>query len=350
MRTPSAAALLALLPSALAIPVSADSPSLDVTLTQVGNTRVKAVVKNVGSEDVTFVHLNFFKDSAPVKKVSLFRESSEVAFEGVKKRFRSKGLTKDALTSLAPGAVIEDEFDIASTSDLTKGGSITVRTSGRVPTAKNSAIVGSIPYSSNELTITVDGAEAAKVAHATKDIVKRTEMTECSGEKQSALETALKNSVSLATKAAAAAESGDDARFEEYFSTTDAETRSTVAERLQAVAKESGSTTSGNTQYYCEDTLGYCEPNVLAWTLPAQNIIANCDIYYSELPALASGCHDQDQATTSLHEFTHAPGTFSPGTDDLGYGYDAATALSTEDALNNADSYALFANAVYLDC
>lgn len=74
MRTPSAAALLALLPSALAIPVSADSPSLDVTLSQVGNTRVKAVVKNVGSEDVTFVHLNFFKDSAPVKKVSLFRD------------------------------------------------------------------------------------------------------------------------------------------------------------------------------------------------------------------------------------------------------------------------------------
>lgn len=172
-------------------------------------------------------------------------------------------------------------------------------------------------------------------------------MTECSGEKQSALETALKNSADLATKAATAAESGDDARFKEYFMTTDAQTRSTVVERLQAVAKESSSTTSGGTSYYCEDTLGYCEPNVLAWTLPSQNIIANCDIYYSELPPLASGCHDQDQATTTLHEFTHAPGAYSPGTDDLGYGYDAATALSAEEALNNADTYALFANGMF---
>ena len=52
----------------------------------------------------------------------------------------------------------------------------------------------------------------------------------------------------------------------------------------------------------------------------------------------------QDQATTVLHEFAHAPGVYSPGTDDLGYGYAAATALTTAQALNNADSFALYAN------
>ena len=55
-------------------------------------------------------------------------------------------------------------------------------------------------------------------------------------------------------------------------------------------------------------------------------------------------CHAQDQATTTLHEFTHAPGVYQPGTEDLGYGYDAASQLSAQDALNNADSYALYAN------
>lgn len=45
-----------------------------------------------------------------------------------------------------------------------------------------------------------------------------------------------------------------------------------------------------------------------------------------------------------LHEETHAPGVYSPGTDDLGYGYAAATRLSSSQALNNADSYALYAN------
>jgi Deuterolysin metalloprotease (M35) family. len=87
-----------------------------------------------------------------------------------------------------------------------------------------------------------------------------------------------------------------------------------------------------------------CETNVLAYTLPSQNVIANCDIYYSDLPALTNKCHNQDQATTTLHEFTHAPGVYSPGTEDNGYGYSAATALSSADAVLNADSYALYAN------
>jgi len=59
---------------------------------------------------------------------------------------------------------------------------------------------------------------------------------------------------------------------------------------------------------------------------------------------LTSTCHAQDQATTTLHEFTHAPGVYSPGTQDNGYGYSAATALSASRALLNADSYALYAN------
>lgn len=68
-------ALLAIVNSALAVPVSSNSPALDVTLSQVDNTNVKAVVKNTGSDDVTFVHLNFFNDNAPVEKASIYRNS-----------------------------------------------------------------------------------------------------------------------------------------------------------------------------------------------------------------------------------------------------------------------------------
>jgi deuterolysin len=57
-----------------ALPVDSDSTSaLDITLSRVSDTRIKAVVKNSGNEDVTFVHLNFFRDSAPVKKVNVFK-------------------------------------------------------------------------------------------------------------------------------------------------------------------------------------------------------------------------------------------------------------------------------------
>ena len=71
----SSAALLALLSSVFAIPLGeAPSAGLDVTLSQIEDTRIKAVVKNVGIEDVTFVHINFFKDTAPVKKVALYQD------------------------------------------------------------------------------------------------------------------------------------------------------------------------------------------------------------------------------------------------------------------------------------
>lgn len=52
-------------------------------------------------------------------------------------------------------------------------------------------------------------------------------------------------------------------------------------------------------------------------------------------------------ATTTLHEYTHAPGVYSPGTDDNAYGYSASVALSSSKAVLNADSYALYANGMW---
>ncbi|KAB8078842.1 neutral protease 2 [Aspergillus leporis] len=344
-------AIFALASTAVAAPVAENSsPSLEVKLTQIDNTRVKAVVKNTGNEAVSFVHLNFFKDAGPVKKVSVYRGKNEVQFEGIQRRLRTNGITKEAITSLGAGETLEDEFDIATTSDLASGGPVSISSKGFVPIVVDGKVTGYIPYKSNDLSVDVDGIKAAKVNKALSQLTRRTKVTDCQGDAKSALTTALTNAAKLATQAADAAESGDASKFEEYFKTTDKGTRSAVASRLRAVAKEAGSTTDGSTTYHCSDPYGYCEPNVLAYTLPSKNEIANCDIYYSELPPLAQKCHAQDQATTTLHEFTHAPGVQSPGTDDLGYGYEAATQLSTQDALNNADSYALYANAIELKC
>jgi deuterolysin len=68
------AAFLAIAQNVYAFPIEVDQASaLDVTLSRVSDTRIKAVVKNTGAENVTFVHLNFFRDSAPVKKVAVYR-------------------------------------------------------------------------------------------------------------------------------------------------------------------------------------------------------------------------------------------------------------------------------------
>jgi deuterolysin len=205
-------------------------------------------------------------------------------------------------------------------------------------------ITGSIPFDSNELTITVDGAEAAKVAHV-GHLAARTRIASCSGSRSSSLQTALRNTVTLATNAANAALQGGT-RFTRFFKTDSSSTRNAVAARFRAIASEASSTSSGATTYYCQDPYGYCSPNVLAYALPASNIIANCDIYYSGLPAVTGSCYAQDQVGTTLHEFTHTPGVYSPGTQDYAYGYSASTALSASQALNNADSYALFANGM----
>lgn len=267
-------------------------------------------------------------------------------FEGILRHYKSTGLSRDAFTTLAPGETVEDVFDIASIYDLISGGPVTIRGEGAVPyaTANGTDIAGYIPYSSNELTIDVDGAIAATVSKALAPLNRRTSIRSCSGSKQSALTTALKNAASLANAAADAAESGSASKFSEYFKTTDESTRQTVAARLRAVAREASSNSSGSTTYYCNDVYGYCTTNVLAYTVPSYNTIANCDIYYTYLPALASTCHAQDQATTALHEFTHAPGVYKPGTDDLAYGYASSTSLNSSQAVMNADSYALYAN------
>jgi len=118
-----------------------------------------------------------------------------------------------------------------------------------------------------------------------------------------------------------------------------------VTARLKAVADECNSSTSGVTSYHCRDTYRGCtNSNVLAYTVPSQNYIVNCPLYFNALQPLAKRCHQQDQATTTLHEMTHAPKVFIPGTDDKGYGYAAASKLDSTQALNNADTYALFTN------
>ena len=80
------------------------------------------------------------------------------------------------------------------------------------------------------------------------------------------------------------------------------------------------------------------------YALPSMNLVVNCPIYFSRLTALSSTCHAQDQASTTLHEMAHAPAVYSPYCQDNGYGYAAATRLTSALTVLNAGSYALYAN------
>jgi deuterolysin len=266
--------------------------------------------------------------------------------------YDTASLPAEVFLALAPGQSQDSLVDVASLYDI-QGGTYTISTSDVIEYAfmNSTSIEGVIPYASNELTVEITEDEISKHSPAIKPMAldKRTQVSSCSGAQGRALRAAIDYTVGLASNAATAASSGSTQKFQEYFRTTSANGRSTVANRFEAIAQEASSQTSGASAYHCTDVLDACSPGVIAYTSPAQNIIANCDIFY-QLPAVSRGCGDQSQAATVLHEFTHAPGIFPPGTQDFAYGYSASTRLSAQQAINNADNYALYADAIDNNC
>ena len=224
---------------------------------------------------------------------------------------------------------------------------VTVRAKGLVSLITGNKISGHIPFSLNELSIQVDTKRASSVQRAVKPLNRRSKIESCPDIQRPVLIKSLKNATSLANAAADAALAGTSPQFEPRFKSSSKEVRSAVADRLHAIAKEASPTSSGVITYYCNDPYKYCSPALMAYTLPDQSITVNCDVFY-KYPALDDTCFDQDQATTVIHEFTHAPAVYSPGTGDFGAGYDEATKLNAEKALKNADTYALFANGEFL--
>lgn len=337
--------------------IKRDGAGLEVTLSPAdASGAVVATVKNVGAVDMNLLTLGTFLDSAPVQKLDVIDESnSAVPFNGVLRRVQYSGITADNFKLLLIGATFTTTINTAAVHDLTTG-TYKVSAEGAVPYAvgESTELSGSaVVFKSNTLPILVDGAAAAVVGKAVPEmtVTERTVLQSgCSTSQKSATTLALSRCVTLARAASTAASSGSSTKFNEYFKSTSSSVRSTVAARLSAVASQCSSITSGATKYYCTDVYGYCESNVLAYTLPSTNVVVNCPLYYSALPSLTSTCHAQDQTTTTIHEMTHAPGTYSPGTADNGYGYAAATALSSAKAVLNADSYALYANAIYVGC
>lgn len=246
------------------------------------------------------------------------------------------------------------EIDVAEMYDLSAGGDIVVVAKGALEYAKPNStdLAGAIPYFSNTLSMTIDGA-AATTARAKSDFYtlaeKRSRVTSCSGSRLTATANAIRNCRSLAQSAQSAASGGSSAKMLEFFKSSSSSVRSTVAKVFANVASECSSTTSGYATYYCADIYGACSIGVLAYTLPSASIMVNCPLYFNELPPQTQTCHGQDQATTTLHEMTHLRQI--KGTDDFGaYGHTAVRRLSATQNLNHADTYTLFAQSIYAGC
>ncbi|KAK3401386.1 Deuterolysin metalloprotease family-domain-containing protein [Sordaria brevicollis] len=343
--------LIASVASAMSVDLTQRGGPLDVKIEVVDNTNVKASITNTGKEPLKVLKAGSILDTAAVEKTQVFSATGPVAFDGLRLRVATSALTDDAFQIIAPGETVSTAWDAAHVHDLSQGGSFDLKVSGALQYAPIDSVdlQGSIPFSSNIVTASVDGtlaASARRSFHEKRSVVQ----SDCTSTKGTATRTAMSNCRALAVAASQAASSGAAAKMTEYFKSSTSSTRSTVANVFAKIASECGSTTSGVARYYCSDVYGACSSGVLAYTLPSASYMVNCPLYFSGLSGLSRTCHAQDQATTTLHEVTHLS-QIKGTTDQNGcYGYNCVRGLSASQSLNHADTYALFANAIYVGC
>lgn len=260
-----------------------------------------------------------------------------VQYTGILAQYLTEDLGEESFLILQPGDSAESVVNIASLYDLT-GGEYTISLADAFGFASvgSTELDGVYEFESNTITLTIDQAIAAAVPQAVAaeevGLEKRSQVVSCSGTQATTLRTAITRVNSLAGNAGTAASSGSATKFQEYFRTTAATTRSNVAARFRSFAQEGSSTTSGLTTYSCVDFAGVCGGGVIAYAQPSTRRIANCSLFWS-LRAVSTGCGQQSQASTVLHEFTHC----LANTVDHAYGYAASTRLSAAQAYQNAD-------------
>ncbi|KAG6060898.1 hypothetical protein E4U32_003206 [Claviceps aff. humidiphila group G2b] len=345
-----AASLMALLSLAAAAPQA--PTSLDVKLEMAGNSAVKATVTNNGKTDLRVFKTGTIFDDAAIQKAQITREDgNEVPFQGIRQRISTQNLDDAAFEHIPAGQSVAVTFNIGEVHDLSSGGTATfnIRSSGILQFAgqNNTQLIGSVPYTSNSIRAEIHGPKAASVHEAFRARKRSVTEGDCTGSKYTASMRALRNCAKLAAIAQNAAQT-DGSKVYEYFKSSSASTRYHVALVFNEVALECGATNGGVSQFYCTDLYNGCSRGVLAYTMPDLGEQIYCDLYFTSLPSVTYTCHAQDQASTTLHEMTHLRAIAE--TSDYAYGYRNIMTLGTAYALNNAESYGLFANAVLSKC
>ncbi|KAF4439555.1 hypothetical protein F53441_12541 [Fusarium austroafricanum] len=317
-------------------------------------TKVNVSITNNGASDMSLLKIGTILDERPVKKLTLIDESqNEVSFKGIGLELYYDALKADHFRKLSSGSSIYRIVDLATTHDL-KPGTYSVYAEGNLPSAfGDSGKPISLSFKSEAISIKVTKVSSAEV---TQKVSKRTIMQNetCTPEQLEATVNSVKNCEVLARAAAKDASDVSSDRFVEFFKSNETSARELVTGRLLAVAEECSSPSSGNTRIQCKDEFGYCESNgpLIAYTTWVNGWVTMCPLFYDTLPAVPQKCHKQDQASTTLHEMTHARAVYEEvaATGDYAYSYPNVTALDPLTCLYNADSYSLYANAVYLDC
>ncbi|KAI4620700.1 uncharacterized protein J4E87_007026 [Alternaria ethzedia] len=321
--------------------------AIGVQLTAAGNSAIKVVVTNNGDTALNLLRrATLFDEKLPVERISMFASNSsiKVPFEGISGvHLDTDNLSTDDFLVLGAGDKKELTIEAASLHDLSNGGSFDVFANGMLQYANTNSteLIGHLEYSSNKLSITVNGTEAAThkpVAERWADPYFCRRFIAFMNDQ---IAEAQKNCQKLALGAAAAARAGHR-HLETFFHSRTQATKDAVSARYTAIAQECANP-SASLNLYCHDRIGNCNGNLAYYARLGLGITFCAD--YWDLPAVAKGqCSAKDQGTVLLHEMTHSSEVYSPGTKDWAYDYWPSVKLSSRKALNNADSFKLFAN------
>ncbi|KAM3481251.1 hypothetical protein MY8738_004603 [Beauveria namnaoensis] len=165
----------------------------------------------------------------------------------------------------------------------------------------------------------------------------------CSPDYLSVLKEGITHCASQATAAREAALNGSAERMEAYFMDSSQDTRNSVADVFAKVAAMCNFENS-RVYYTCNHPVcGKAFGAVLLHSDPGHVAFCKRGYYQPMLPDLGE---ISSVTHTIIHEMTHID--FVKATKDIGYGLSHATYLSKDESLQNADSYALFSDAVYL--
>lgn len=354
-----------------------DTNPISVSLAPEGNHMVKATITNNGVKGLNLFTAGSILDTkAPVNKLTVTKDCTytlnsdhitpslttiapaahKIAFDGIRYRIAHSGLKPESFTALKAGESKEVLINMAEVYKIKDTGLYSITSAGslRYAEADSTKLVGSYRYDANTVSMTIDGPQAFAVPMAVQPTILADRSavpsdSGCTASQASTVKDGASRCSKQATAAANDALNGFDARFKEYFKSTSKTDRTYVSNRLKAVAKECGNATGGITTLYCRDKHNYCQPGTFAYHTDTDNSIVFCDAYWSA-SLETTQCHGDDKAGTTLHETTHDSDVFSPGTDDYAYGYTACSKLSRDKALENADTYEYYANAVHLNC
>ncbi|KAI8314432.1 hypothetical protein K4K61_004888 [Colletotrichum sp. SAR11_59] len=313
---------------------------LEVTLAPSASgtpTEVIATTKNNGADDLNLLKVGtILDDKLPVQRVVVTDQSGGlVSFRGIEPSIQYDALRPNHFQFLSAGKSIAVAIDVAKVHYFEKSGRFSVIADGLIPVGLASSTSfdqPAIAFKSNAIDIDVDAVAASGLMVAPALAERTNVQAGCNETTSDASLKALANCQVLAL--VAAADAADPS-----------------SKRLRNVAQECSTANSGVSRYFCYDYYGVCEIDGPLNAYPAWdvNTMVMCPLFYG-LPPLPQGCHRQCQATTTIHETTHCEAVYEPHTNDYAYAYNASVALPPERALQNADNYSLYANAVYMNC